>query len=556
MEPEQPLRTAGDQKSRPLLEQAEEVLVALKKTVKDLTFYPTGHPARERSIQVAHGYLDRLLSQSGGSLSLEVSQDSFVVLGERIGKDHPAISAFAHDCFLRQIRTIRLLSGASISELLSFVELFHQEPAEIHGAGGAAAILAERGVRQLQVDALDVSFDVKQDEGNQRAHPEAEPPVATEPDPTIRDAAPPAEQPPPTESPPEAPQATGTHEPPLPRDLEGLLEALTAAETATRYRQVGQALEKLLDTDGAVADLGRTLRVLTTFALDAWHEGKRPEAIRDVAEETVKRLATEARLRVFVNEAAKTGSLHEDDLVFLLVSLSEMTAPILVRSLTESDAPAVRRRIVHLVELMGRQALTVIVEVIDYLTAPEIRQLSGLLGQLSKAEMLPILERLLTHADGWIRREGIRLCAHGGVAETTALLLSALEDPQALVRQAAISVLGAARSAAAIPRLTEIALEPPGRSRDVDEQNAAIAALGATRAPEVAGTLIGLLNRTRWFRRRQTEAIRIAAAQALGTLRSPEGMAALRAATGSGSAAVRRACQLALERCETERAEG
>jgi len=228
-----------------------------------------------------------------------------------------------------------------------------------------------------------------------------------------------------------------------------------------------------------------------------------------------------------------------------LLTVKEETAPAVVNQLLIEREMGARQRLADILVQMGAAALPAVQSA---LTAPSwqtTRRLFPLLPRLAVPEVAESLKGLFRHSDPRIRRESIRLYRQLGAEQGGDPLLGALGDTDTSVRQAAIAALGGLKVKAAVPPLRQLAEAHPG-TRDLEEQKKAIAALGAIGDPQALPTLIGLLHRRRWLSRRRTEELRIAAAYALGALKMPEALEALRAAARSAPAALKQACEAAL----------
>lgn len=287
------------------------------------------------------------------------------------------------------------------------------------------------------------------------------------------------------------------------------------------------------------------LRIMTALALELHPDTPKEETITRYARWTLRSLLDDTGPQLLIEGFCRGGTVPENDLVHLLLTVKEETAEAAVHQLlVELEVPA-RRKLEDLLIQMGDASVAAVRSALAAPSWETVRRLSPLLPRLPAPDTAEILKRLFRHYNPRIRLESVRLVGQMGAEFTDEPLLGALGDTDASVRQGAMAVLGGLRVKAAIPALRQIAEEAPG-TRDVEGQMAAIAALGAIGDPEALPTLIALLHRKRWLLRRTTEKLRVAAAYALGKLGGAEATDALQVVAQSARPALRHACQAAL----------
>jgi hypothetical protein len=347
----------------------------------------------------------------------------------------------------------------------------------------------------------------------------------------------------PTGSPREAGGAKTEDE--IPPDLEALLLELQEADRPARYEYLTEELSRR-GREALTQGEGNTcLRIMAALAMELHPSTPKEEKITRYARWTLRSMLEETGPEPLVDGFCRRGPVPEHQLVHLLLTVKEETASAVVSQLLIEREMGVRQRLADLLIQMGPAALPAVQSA---LTAPSwetARRLFPLLSRLAVPDVAEHLKRLFRHSDPRVRRESIRLYGQLGAEQGGEPLLGALGDIDTSVRQAAIAALGGLKVRAAVPPLRQLAEAHPG-TRDLEEQKRAIAALGAIGDPQILPTLIGLLRRRRWLSRRRTEELRIAAAHALGALRMPEGMEALRTAARSAPAALKYACEAAL----------
>jgi HEAT repeat protein len=176
-----------------------------------------------------------------------------------------------------------------------------------------------------------------------------------------------------------------------------------------------------------------------------------------------------------------------------------------------------------------------------------VRNMATILGDLGSEGTVEALGHHVKHPDRRVRREVVRAMAKIGGRQAARFLRECVTDADAVVRQAVIGYLGAARDSVALPPLMALAGERPRDKEGQDLRKTAIMALGQIGNRTAVPVLTHLVHKRSWFRRGEAEDVRIAAAAALGLLGGPEAVEALQRAKGSGGR-VGEACEQALAR--------
>ncbi len=537
-----------------------EILVGIRKAIKTFLFYRGGHPARARALEDTHEQITRLLNQ-WGPLSLRTGRDGFSYAERPVGKDHPRLQGFALELFVRGIQTVRFLPGVRLEDLQHLTDLLTLEAADLSRQGGARAYLRHRGVLTIEVEELDLKF-------TERASHQPESTLDREsPAPgAFAETAPPA---PSDLTHPEADAlaegrveggeatARGAEEEEVEPDLEALIAELQETDRPARYEYLTGELSQWGFKAFARGEVETCLRIMVTLALQLHPMSPKEQTLTQYARAALNALLEKTDPQHLIDGFCRRGTVSEDDLVHLLLTLKEDMAGPMVHQLLIEEEAAVRRKLADLLSRMGSASVPAVKSALQAPSWEAVRLLLPLLPRPPVPEVAEILKGLLGHSDPRIRRESIRPFGQMDAALAGEALLSALGDSETSVRQAAIAALGGLKVKAAVPFLRQIAEERSG-TRGLEEQKRAITALGAIGDPEGLPTLIGLLHRRRWFFRRATEELRLAAAYALGALGGPDATQALRAVAKSAGPGLKRACEMALSRThlpsETEEA--
>jgi hypothetical protein len=548
-----------------------EIVVGIKKATKVFRAYTGNHPARAQALDRTHKQITELLAQRA-PLTIQISSEGFSCDEVPVAQDHPLLEGFAPDLVVRGIQAIRLLPGVRLEDLQHLTELLNTDAVELSQQGGGRAFLQDRGASTVEVEDLQVKFSETDFAGTestiQAAGPVPGPFQQAAPSAPAEPTAPQAAQVPVGEIDTEAAGPAGIgeaqegegagegeegeeageekeEEEARPDHLEALILELQKTDRPARYENITQELSRWGQEALARGEGQPCLRIMTTLALELRPDTRKEETITRYARWTLRSLLDDTGPQLLIEGFCRGGTVPEDDLVHLLLTVKEETAEAAVHQLLiELEVPA-RRKLEDLLIQMGDASVAAVRSALAAPSWETVRRLFPLLPRLPAPDAAEILKRLFRHYNPRIRLESVRLVGQMGAEFTDEPLLDALGDTDASVRQGAMAVLGGLRVKAAIPALRQIAEEPPG-TRDVEGQMAAIAALGTIGDPEALSTLIALLHRKRWLLRRTTEKLRVAAAYALGKLGGGEATDALQAVAQSARPALRHACQAAV----------
>jgi len=495
----------------------------MKKTARDLAFYPPSHPSLVQSLDHACQMLMGLLTRES-PLTITVSRESLQYGAAPLGKDNPIVRQLAADLFTRRIQRILFGPGLGAADVRGFLEMLAMDPERVMEEGGAARVLQTKGVAELQVTELALRT---QDE------PQAKAPA---PAPTMPEAVPPhvPELPPPT------PEETPT--------LEGLLSRLEEAADIESYQRTAARLLEWGRTARTGNDVESFVRILSAFVFHTHPQSVKPPWVRPEAEQAIAALGDASGIAYIIGKLCEKDCALDDDLIFLLVSLGDGAVSPLLERLAEEESLSARRKLMGTLSRLGPVALPSLVAGLKDSRWYVIRNLVLVLGTIGLPEAVPSLRPVLEHADPRVRKEVVKTLTRIGTAAAADALLQRLGDPDLSVRQNVIAALGTLKVARAIGPLADLARQFSALAKEVSTQKAAVMALGAIGDPQAVPVLVELLHRRTWLNRRLNDEVRVAAAAGLGTVGTDPATEALLAESKRGEGPVSHACQVALER--------
>ena len=403
-----------------------EILVGIRKATKVFLTYPGNHPARTRVLEDTHKRIAHLLSRQA-PLSLRISRDGFYHGETLVRQDHPLLRGFTLELFVRGIRTIGFLPGIRIEDLQHLTELCILDTADLSRQGGPQAFLRKRGATTVHLEDIDFTFIERS--------PEPTPEVLSTQ--TAGQIDPDAAQSTPTQSVTEAPEEEEAQP-----DLEGLILELKQTDRPARYEFLTQELCQWGREALARGEIHPCLRIMTALALELQPTSAKHETVTRYARSTIVSLVGEAGPHLVVEAFCRGETISEDDLVHLLLILSEEMAGPMVEYLLIEEQTAARRKLTDFLPRMGPHFQRAVIRALEDPDWETVRRLLPLLFKLPTPDIQQILRTLAGHEDPRVRREAMRTFANIDPGVARAPLLAALEDQDASVRQTAMATLG------------------------------------------------------------------------------------------------------------------
>jgi hypothetical protein len=138
----------------PFLKSLEDLLITLRRSSKDLAFYPAGHPLLNHSLEQAVSQLHSAVS-ARAPLMLSVTRSGFSCDGQQIGPENRQLAAMAAELFVRRIQKIFFAQDVETEELAGFLRVITGDPKQLIQQGGPGKVLATHKVGRIQVNEFD-----------------------------------------------------------------------------------------------------------------------------------------------------------------------------------------------------------------------------------------------------------------------------------------------------------------------------------------------------------------------------------------------------------------
>jgi len=562
-----------------VLKALEDLLTALRKSSKDLAFYPPGHPLLNRSLERSAEQL-RAVVAARAPLTLGVSRAGFSYEGQPVAKENRQLATMAAELFVRRIQKIYFALDIGSEELASFLRMITSDPKQLVQQGGPAKVLTAHGVVRIQVNEFDFrrasaaagagEGEAGRTEGagsDQGAGPgkgetgelaaaeltggQTTGLQGAEETPASGDAAGSGGE----EAAKAEEQAEVTAESLMASlgskkelTVEALIQRLEqegASGGTAGYEWAASRLEKAIGQ--AIHDdwLQDVLAILRVFLRHRRDENLKT-SLRERAAQAVETVSGGntaayliAHLRTEERESAR-------DLSAVLVGLgSRVIAPLLGR-LAAEDQEEARERLAATLVRFHEAAAPHLMQALQALEPDQACHLAPTFGEVGGEAGVALLASLFRHRDARVRGETVRELGRVNEVAAQRLVVQALRDPDPAVFEVAVGLVAEAKLKLAIPPLLRLAGQRALTGKAFAIRKTALAALGAMGEAGIIPMLRGVLFTRTWFQRAAGDELRRAAALALLATARPEAREMVEAGAHSRRGDVRRACSAAL----------
>lgn len=535
----------------------EEMLLTLRRTSKDLTFYPPEHPLLLGSIERATSQVHAVVADRS-HLALAVNRLGFTFEGRGVGAENRQLATMASELFVKRIQQVFLAKEVTTEELAAFLRMITADPRQIFHEGGPAKVLAAHGVHRIQVNEFDfrrLSVATKP-----AAAPEPvaqEQPSETGPetaDPTVDSATTPLAEIKAEDQRPQVEANVSTLvSPRKEQTVESLLERLEREVVAGGVAGYEWAASRLEDAAArAVRDevFPDVMAILQAFLRHRQAEDIKA-TLRERATKAMETIAADDTVPYLVKHLGLEGGEAADSLPSVLEALGPRPIPLLLGRLATKSERRVQELLLDVLArylVVAQPALTQALQEVD---RDRAAHLAPTLGEIGGEASVGLLTCMLRHREARVRREAVRALGRIGGPSTHRPLLQALRDPDPVVLEAVIGTLGAAKVKKATPTFLRFAGQRVLTGKPFAVRKAAVAALGASGDPGVVPVLTTLLNIRTWFQRPAGDELRYTAALALLAMGRAEAREVVEIGAQARRGDVRRACAAALRRVAT-----
>jgi HEAT repeat protein len=338
-------------------------------------------------------------------------------------------------------------------------------------------------------------------------------------------------------------------------DITLLVDLLRIEEDNERWANLMAPIVALIEDLLLVGDVDGADGLLQTIKSHA-KPGTSKER-RQAALIAYDMLAAGPMLRHITTNLASMDEAQFERVKTMCVSLGEVLVRPLAEALSTEDRSVTRERLTAVLIAFGPAGRRQ-VERLKSSQNPAVRRTAiYLLREFGGTDALPDLTELLDDNEPQVQREAVRAIMNIGNERAFRVLEQALVTGSETSREAIMRSLGAVRDERAAPLFAYILAHVDHRGRLSSIYARAIEALGTLKDPEGIPALKNALYRGEWWAPRRSAALRRSAAAALARVGTPDATAVLEEAVKRGSRGVRAAARSALpsgRRARDERA--
>jgi HEAT repeat protein len=484
-------------------------LAATYKALKAFTFYPEGHPLRERIVLGAHQAM--LHAVRDGMLSLIVHRNGFSFADRQLAVETtPMTQALAQELFAREIQRFIVLPDLSRAEYTGFLALLALDPSKIIASGGLAALLKQNGIERVALDEIDISAVFTRKKAEQTEQSEAEQAFDSS-----------ASQAPAQEGSPvtEGAQLQGAGLPDNLSQLGGaeLIALMSAERDDQRYRQ----LSRLLLARGLALKQERGFDQLFALLVGLEQQGNDPSrsaASRGQALSVLQQLGVGEMAEHLLDHLESVEFGRQEAVYAVLAALGAEAVDPVVRRLIAAGLKASRKPLTVALLRIGPPAEPALLVLLRDGRWQVVTAAVAILAELGSRDAVQGLMQTAYHSDGRVRMESIRALAGIGGIEATAALIELLQDPNQAIGIHAATWLGNSRNQRALQPLLQLVLKTDllGKTRALKKE--ALVAIGRLGDRRALDPLCKLVQRRYWILPSRWEELKPVAVEAIGHL--------------------------------------
>ena len=334
-------------------------------------------------------------------------------------------------------------------------------------------------------------------------------------------------------------------------DLTLVLDLLRIEASTERWTMLMRPVVALIEDLLLVGDFDAAGDLVA--ALLAHTGGEAAADRRQAALIAIDALVKGPMMRHIVSHLATIDDGQFERVKTMCVSIGEVIVRPLAEALTTEERARPRDRLTSILIAFGASGRHE-VERLKNSPNPAVRRTAiYLLREFGGSDALPELTELLKDNEQQVQREAVRAIMRIGTEPAYQVLEKALLNGTPQSREMIMQALTLVRDERATPLFSYILNHLDHRGPLGSIYLRAIEALGTLKDPEGVPALKTALYRGEWWAPRRTATLRTAAAQALARISAPEAVAALEEAAASGSRGIRAAARAQLSSARVTR---
>jgi HEAT repeat protein len=508
-----------------------EAVAELYKALKASFFYPEKHPLRNDILNRAFNFLSRLMN--GSDFSLVITRNGFSASeGGMPVASSLMTKALARELFLREIQRLSFLPDLSFQELQDFLSLLTVDPQKIVAAGGMEKLLAEKFIRNIITNAIDISavFTKRYVSDAEDAAPLL---MAGE----IQSMA----------------VETGFAPPDLmdlvptdnmaDMDIDAIIAAMETEPADSRYL----LLAELLSAKAQPLKEQNQFDLLVPLVIALLNQGLDPmrsQSRRDAALAAFEQIASGEMTGYLLFQLENRGYEGKDTAYLILQHLGEKAVPEAIQRLNSAGSIHSRKALATALARIGKPAVPSLLAMLNDAKWFRVRAMLTILGEIGCRDSIEGLKHTIYHDDDRVRKEAIRCLTKIGGTKAAEILVELLSDKDSSILKQVIFSLGILKDDVALDPLIRIAEKRDIFLKSLQLKKEALQSIGVLGNRRVLPNLEKLAWKRYWFAPKRGGELRVSATAVIGQLGNESSLEFLRKLSSKGGQ-IGRACKAA-----------
>ncbi len=320
-------------------------------------------------------------------------------------------------------------------------------------------------------------------------------------------------------------------------DLQLLMDLLRIEHDRERWMGLMTPVVSVIEDLLLVGDFDAAADLAGVLVRETWEGTKDRQQIATIAIDDL--VARGAMLRHVVSHLATLDLVQFEKVKQMCVSFGEVLVRPLAEALSNEESSRTRDRLTEILVAFGAIGRRSVERLKSSPNAAVRRTAIYLLREFGGHEALPELTELLDDAEPQVQREAVRAILKIGTDRAYRILQEALQSGTAQSRESIMQSVAGVRDERATPLFAFIVSNISHRGALQPIYLRALEALGAMKDPDGIPALKDALYRGEWWAARRNALLRSAAAAALQRIGTPDALDVLRTAADSGPRGVR-----------------
>ena len=419
-----------------LIGKASLAILELAKGIKNISFYPEGHPSLVQSIwKIVSTFEEIPLPETG--LEIDVTKNALLFRNEPLPAASKAVADLNRELYHRRASKVIFLPGQTPQEMTTFLSILNRDLQEIQDEGGIERALLRGKVSRIWVNRVDyegLTEILKKDEMTAKGEEDL-PLKASDLDFGLEESAP--------------EEVT----------IELLLKKIAAETDSAAYRDHVIAFSKALLSEPLDRRIEYSSRALAIFIVHMDRPPGKQAEIAELARMAVKELATDELVSHFIRRLRDRGARERTEAETVLTAFGDRAVKALLSALAEEGDLLVRKSVVDIIVRIGRPALPSLLDNLQDSRWYVVRNMVTILGSLGIPELAPHIASILSHPDLRVKKEAIKALSKIDHPSTVTSLGELCFFPEETVALTATAALSAKREREAVVTLVRRAVQ-------------------------------------------------------------------------------------------------